>query len=207
MVMVRRSSGSSGGAAGASSRVRRGRSLGLFQVSIRNREAIGFRASSGRSRSRRPSSRSRYEAGQVAPEARRDLDEQAPRGRGARARALAVVEHHRKDGGEPVARLQLLLADDLLEQEADVGQHPHRHEGVGGGLELQQQVEVEPAFVLAPPAHSPDEVALALPQVVADEAAADPLQGARSRAGRSSPAAGSRASSSSTAWGWEKRRL
>ena len=48
-----------------------------------------------------------------------------------------------------------------------VVEHAHRHRGVDGGLELEEQHEVEPALAAEPDA--PDEVAVALAQVLADE--------------------------------------
>jgi hypothetical protein len=52
-----------------------------------------------------------------------------------------------------------------------------RPEGIGSGLELDQQVDVEPARPGSAPADTPDHVAMAFAQVFADEAAADPFQG------------------------------
>src|SRR6185295_11894190 len=89
---------------------------------------------------------------------------------------ITVVEDQRQYGGEPVFRLQLFCADDLLQQQADVGQQPHSHETVGGGLKLQQQVEIDPAFSVPPQPQTPDEIAVALAQVAEDEAAANLFQ-------------------------------
>jgi hypothetical protein len=91
--------------------------------------------------------------------------------------AFAVVEHQGENRGEAVPWLQGLLADDVFEQQADVGQEPHGHEGVGGRLELQQEVEVDPAVFVSAEPQAPDEIAVALAQVSGDEAGADPLQG------------------------------
>jgi hypothetical protein len=44
-------------------------------------------------------------------------------------------------------------------------------------LELEQQVEIEPAVFIPAKPQAPDEVAVALAQVIGDEAVADPLQG------------------------------
>ena len=54
-------------------------------------------------------------------------------------------------------------------------EHPHRHRAVHGGLELQVQHQVQPALVVE--AHAPHEVAVALPQIVADIAGRQWSQG------------------------------
>ena len=58
------------------------------------------------------------------------------------------------------------LADQLLIQQGRIREHPHRHRAVHGGLELQVQHQVQPPLVVE--AHAPHQVAVALPQVVAD---------------------------------------
>ena len=60
------------------------------------------------------------------------------------------------------------LVDQPLVEQTGVGQHAHGHRAVDVGLELEQQHEVEPAVVAE--AHAPDEVAVALLQLVADVA-------------------------------------
>ncbi len=62
---------------------------------------------------------------------------------------------------------QHAVVDQLLVQHAGVGQHPHCHGRLDGGLELQQHQEVQPFIVEPDPPH---QIAVALAQAVADEA-------------------------------------
>ena len=96
--------------------------------------------------------------------------------RGRTPGRLAVVEDDREDERKQVPRLELLFPDQLLEEETLVGEHPHGHEAVRSGLELQE--EVDPALLPAIlPTDFPDHVVVALAQVVGDDAAADFLEG------------------------------
>src|SRR6185312_3533951 len=117
------------------------------------------------------------EARQVAPQAGGHLLEQARKVERGQPAPLAVVEHQCQHGRKTVSWPQPLFTDDLLQEEANVGQHPDRHEGVRGRLELQKHIEVHVAPGLAAPTHPPDEVAPAFSMVGADEAAADAFQG------------------------------
>ena len=87
---------------------------------------------------------------------------------------VPVVEDDGQHRWQRVSRFDLLAADQVLIEQADVDQHPHRHEGIDGALELDEDVEVEP--VLAGP-DPPDHVVTALAQVVRDIAGGDLFQG------------------------------
>ena len=77
-------------------------------------------------------------------------------------------QHHR----QLLAGGLLALAKDVLVQQSEVGPDAQRHVGVDAGLELEQDVEVEPAvFEL----HAPDDIVFAAAQVVGDVAAVDLL--------------------------------
>jgi hypothetical protein len=47
-----------------------------------------------------------------------------------------------------------------------------------GVVELEEEVDVEPVLLLPSPTQAPDHVAVALAEVIADVAVADPLQSA-----------------------------
>lgn len=74
------------------------------------------------------------------------------------------VEHDGQHRRQAVGGADASGAAEVLVEQADVGDEPHRHVAVHGGLEFDEQVEVEPAVS---PAHPPDDVVLALPQVAA----------------------------------------
>lgn len=81
---------------------------------------------------------------------------------------------------EATAGRDLSSGGKVLIQQPDVGQQPHRQQAVDGGLELQQQIDVEPTLT---PAQAPDDVVCALAQVVADA-----ISRTRSRVSKSSAA-------------------
>ena len=85
----------------------------------------------------------------------------------------AVVEHQRKHRWQPFTRRHCLVFDQVLIQQAGVHHHPHRHPGVDLALEFDQQIHIKP--VPGHP-HPPDDVILAITQVVGDIAAAPFLQ-------------------------------
>src|SRR6185295_12720289 len=68
----------------------------------------------------------------------------------------------------------LPVLDEVLVEQADIDHHAESHEGIASGLELDQEVDVEPA--VATPADPPDEIALAAAELGSYEAAGDSLE-------------------------------
>ena len=87
----------------------------------------------------------------------------------------AVVEDHRQDRRQRAVLAQHAVGDQALKGHRGVGEHAHGHRRVDGGLELEEQHEVQP--VLVAEADAPDEVGVALPQVFADEGGGQGGQG------------------------------
>ena len=64
-------------------------------------------------------------------------------------------------------RAEHAVGDHPLVEQSRVRQHARRHRGVDGGLELEEQHEVEPAVVAEPDA--PHEMAVALLEIFAGQ--------------------------------------
>src|SRR5215218_3482087 len=87
---------------------------------------------------------------------------------------VPIIENNGQNRRQPAGRGAHTLPEKVLVEEAHIRQDPHRHRRVDRGLELQQQVDIDPALLT--PAEAPDHVALPLAEVVADIAVPDPLQ-------------------------------
>ena len=53
----------------------------------------------------------------------------------------------------------------ILVEESGVSKHAHTHEQIDGGLELEQNVNIQP---LVGESHFPDDVVVSLPKIVGD---------------------------------------
>src|SRR5690606_4710862 len=84
-----------------------------------------------------------------------------------------VVEHYRQHRRQEASGAELLAVDQVLIQKADVGVKAHGHVALDRGLELEQQVDVDPS---RSPSNAPDDIVAALAQVVADITAGDSLE-------------------------------
>jgi len=71
-------------------------------------------------------------------------------------------------------RTELLVADEILIEQADIDHHAQRHEAVAAALEFDEQVEVEP---LLAGFDAPDDIIGAVAQVFADVVSLDGFEG------------------------------
>src|SRR5690606_17279641 len=84
-----------------------------------------------------------------------------------------VCEHYRQHRRQEASGAELLAVDQVLIQKADVGVKAHGHVALDRGLDLEQQVDVDPS---RSPSSAPDDIVAALAQVVADITAGDSLE-------------------------------
>ena len=88
--------------------------------------------------------------------------------------ALSSIKHDRQHRRQLLSSLDPLRSHEVLPQQAHVNKNPQRHPWIHFGLELQEQVDVDPPLL---PPDPPDDVVLPVTQVIRNEARSYRLQG------------------------------